>query len=199
MVAPKVLRDESDRALVERIRHGESSQASAAATELFGRYQQRVYRWCLRHVRNHEDALDLAQDVLLIAYRSLHTYEGRAPFGGWLFTVAHHRCLRVLRKRAVVYDEDIVLEDIPDVRRDAETAMADEQDQAAMLGLIRDRLDPVEQRVVWLRCVEEMPVDEITRVLRLGNATGARGVLQTARRKLRAARGDQSPQGGDGR
>jgi hypothetical protein len=46
-----------------------------------------------------------------------------------------------------------------------------------------------------------MPVDEITRVLNLENATGARGLLQTARRKLRAARGGagEEPGGPDER
>jgi hypothetical protein len=37
-----------------------------------------------------------------------------------------------------------------------------------------------------LRCFERMPVDRITETLCLENASGARGLLQTARRKLRA-------------
>jgi hypothetical protein len=37
-----------------------------------------------------------------------------------------------------------------------------------------------------LRWQERMPIEEITRQLGLVGATGARGVLQTARRKLRA-------------
>jgi hypothetical protein len=32
-----------------------------------------------------------------------------------------------------------------------------------------------------------MPVDEISRVMQLENVTGARGLLQRARRKLRSA------------
>ena len=34
---------------------------------------------------------------------------------------------------------------------------------------------------------ERMGIDEVTRIMRLDNASGARAVLQRARRKLRAA------------
>jgi len=53
------------------------------------------------------------------------------------------------------------------------------------------RKEPLHRRLareaLWLRCFEHMPVDEIGRVMRLENASGARGLLQRARRKLRAA------------
>ena len=48
-------------------------------------------------------------------------------------------------------------------------------------------LEPNERLALWLRAEEEMSVAELTRVLGLENATGARALLQTARRKLRAA------------
>jgi DNA-directed RNA polymerase specialized sigma24 family protein len=51
---------------------------------------------------------------------------------------------------------------------------------------MRSHLAPLEQEALWLRCVERMPVDEITRVLGIEGSTGARAVLQSARRKLRA-------------
>ena len=48
-------------------------------------------------------------------------------------------------------------------------------------------LDATEQRAVWLRYSERMPVEEITVLLNLDQKSGARAVLQRARRKLRAA------------
>lgn len=180
------LRSAADADLVPLVRAG-GARAEAAATELFGRYHGRVYAWCRRYARDPEQALDLAQDVLLIAYRSLHTWEGRAPFGGWLFTVTHHACLRAVRRRGPVRDDDFDLEGVPDPRPDAATVLEDAQERDALLGLVED-LDPLEQRAVWLRAAERMPIDEITRVLGLDTASGARGLLQTARRKLKAAR-----------
>jgi len=177
----------ADLELVSRVRNGTPAESSRAARELFGRYWNRVYSWCCRYVRDDERALDLAQDVMTIAFTKLHTYEGRAPFGGWLFTITHRACLRAVRKRTLARDDEAILEAIADPRPDPATMIEDEQARDLLLDTIRDVLDPHEQQALWLRCVEMMPVDEITRVLGLTTASGARGVLQTARRKLRHA------------
>jgi DNA-directed RNA polymerase specialized sigma24 family protein len=62
-----------------------------------------------------------------------------------------------------------------------------EEDDRVLLDLIKEALEPQQQEVLWLRCFERMPVDEITRMLGITASSGARGVLQSARRKLRAA------------
>ena len=61
------------------------------------------------------------------------------------------------------------------------------EDEERMLGIIKEVLEPVEQRAIWLRCFEKVPVEEITRLLGIESASGARAVLQKARRKLRTA------------
>jgi len=45
----------------------------------------------------------------------------------------------------------------------------------------------MEQKAIWLRCFERLPIDEITGMLGIEAKSGARGMLQTARRKLKAA------------
>lgn len=187
MTEARDLRRRTDEELVVLIREAAPGAAARAETELFGRYRGRVYAWCRRYVREHEAALDLAQDVLLIAYRSLGTYQQRAPFGGWLFTVTHHACLRAVRRRTLETEEDSLLETIADPRPDALAQHEDAQARDRLLTLVRATLEPIEQRALWLRVVEAQPVEEITRMLGLENATGARALLQKARRKLRAA------------
>lgn len=181
----------ADAELVHLVRLG-GSPSEAAAAELFGRYHGRVYAWCRRYSRDPEQALDLAQDVLLTAWRSLATWEGKAPFGGWLFVVTHHACLRAARAKAPLSDDE-ALDGLPDPRPDPASDLEDRQERDALLALVRTHLEPQEQRAVWLRYAEHMAVDEITRVLGLTAASGARGLLQTARRKLRAARGRREP------
>jgi len=65
--------------------------------------------------------------------------------------------------------------------------LATQEEEQAMEALLRDHLSPLELQAIWLRCFEGLPVPEITRLLGLTHASGARSVLQSAREKLRAA------------
>ena len=55
-----------------------------------------------------------------------------------------------------------------------------------------------EKDALWMRCFEALPVDVITRQLDITGATGARAVLQKARRKLRRALEERNRQGRQG-
>ena len=52
--------------------------------------------------------------------------------------------------------------------------------------VIAFRLTEAERQAIVMRCFERVPVGDITDALRIEGASGARGLLQTARRKLRA-------------
>ena len=56
-----------------------------------------------------------------------------------------------------------------------------------MVSAMRDALTPLEQTALWLKAYEGMPVNDINRLLGVTDESGARALLQTARRKLRAA------------
>ncbi len=159
---------------------------SRALSTLLERYQDRVYVWCYRLVRDHDRALDLSQDVLLNAYRRLDTFEGRSGFASWLFVIARNRCLSELRRPSPLWEDDDALDQIADSSMSPDEEFERRLDEEEVLNLIRMHLDPIEREALWLRCYEGMPVDEITRLLRIDAATGARSVIQRARRKLRA-------------
>ncbi|NOT33523.1 MAG: sigma-70 family RNA polymerase sigma factor [Candidatus Eisenbacteria bacterium] len=159
----------------------------AAAEELFARYGDRVYGWCFRMVRDHERALDLAQDSMLLACRALPGFRAEARFSSWLFAIVRHRCLRALRRPSLVRDESLDPDVLPEPSASVEETFERDQERIHVLQLVDEVLTPEERRALLLRCEEGLPVDEISRRLGLSSASGARGLLQTARRKLRAA------------
>jgi RNA polymerase sigma-70 factor (ECF subfamily) len=164
-----------------------SPAARRAASQLLARYSGRVYGWCRRYVRDPERAMDMAQEVLLNAYRALGAFEERAPVSAWLFVITRRQCIRAMRPRLLVRDDDAMLEQIEDPAPTPEHEWERRDEGDRLMRVMRERLDPREQEAIWLRYVERASVDDITRVLRIANASGARGLLQTARRKLRAA------------
>src|SRR5512134_2498205 len=89
-----------------RRRAGEPEGRNAAG-ELLRRHRQTVYVWCHRYVKDHERALDMAQDVLLQAYERLDQFEGRSAFSSWLFVIARNRCLNEMRRDHRYDDEEL--------------------------------------------------------------------------------------------
>lgn len=165
---------------------GDPARRRDASAELLLRYRDAVYAWCLRYTRDHDRALDLSQDVMVTAWEKIGSFEGRSKFSSWLFAVTRNRCIDASRRVDVLADESIT-EMYPDPAPSPESAVLDAVDEDRLLALIRRELDQDEQKAIWLRCIERMPVEEITGVLGVSGESGARALLQRARRKLRAA------------
>ena len=82
------------------------------------------------------------------------------------------------------------------VALDPDEALLRKLDEEELLSLIHKNLSGEEQTALWLRCIERVPISTLTGLLGLEQASGARGLLQRARRKLRAARGQHLECGG---
>ncbi len=171
----------------------DSPAGRKAACTVLERYARVVYRWCYSYVGNVEQAEDLAQDVLLRAYRHLGDFEGWGRFSAWLFVITRNLCLDAVRRDARRKREEIELDRLADPAPGPEAELAARREEERTLSLIREHLSEQEQDALWLRCFERMPLDAITRVLGITQRSGARAVLQNARRKLRAALGDAHP------
>ena len=177
-----------DDELLGRFRADPEGEAGRrAAGLLLARYRGRVYAWALRLVREHEDALDIAQVVMMKAWRSLPGFDGRSAFASWLFAMTRNECLTALRPRSLRRDPDADPEWFLVDDDDPGRLLENVEEEKAMEALVRETLNPVEQQAIWLRCFERLSVDDVTRILGLTHVSGARSVLQSAREKLRRA------------
>ncbi len=68
---------------------------------VYSKYHRRVLQWCLRVVRNTEDAEDLAQDAFIQVMKKAHTFRGEAHFLTWLFRVVMNTVFMKLRRKRV--------------------------------------------------------------------------------------------------
>jgi RNA polymerase sigma-70 factor (ECF subfamily) len=166
-----------------------SEGSEEAAGELFGRYRQKVYLWCFGYTRNAEDALDYTQEIFIKVFRGAHSFAGRARFSTWVYRIARNHCLAELaRKRDLWRRRSVPIEG----NEEADTAFLDHLRETEMKGeldrLLSEaarRMKPEELQAFVLHYREGLTVKEITRILRCENVTGARTLIQGARRKFR--------------
>ncbi|WP_082061678.1 RNA polymerase sigma factor [Paenibacillus sp. E194] len=50
---------------------------------------------------NKHEAEDAVQDIFVRAYEKLHLYKPNVLFSSWLYKIAYHYCLNLIRKRNI--------------------------------------------------------------------------------------------------
>jgi RNA polymerase sigma-70 factor (ECF subfamily) len=181
--------DLSDEELIGEIRSRSGAARDAVVNELFGRHYERVGRWCFRFANDREAAADLVQEVFLKAHRHLDSFKGTSRFTTWLYTIVRNESLNRLQRSGPATEADDVLENLAAIEPGPEE-LAERRSVAERLrDFLTETLDQVERTVFTLHYGEDMPLDAITRLLRLQNASGAKAYIVSAKRKLaRAAR-----------
>jgi len=134
-----------DESLTARVAVGDV----AAFTQLYERYAQRIYAWCV-HTVGPGRAEDAVQDIFLRLWQAAAQFDpARGRFVTWFFAVARHHLVHELRKAGVRRRADVAAE-IAEVFA-APTAdpeeVASARDEAIALARALARL-PEEQRQV---------------------------------------------------
>jgi RNA polymerase sigma-70 factor (ECF subfamily) len=81
--------------LIQRLQDRED----AAAAELVSAYRQRIYQLAFRHVRNHEDAEEVTQDVLMKVFRNVGSFRGDAALTSWIYRITFNAAISHLRRQ----------------------------------------------------------------------------------------------------
>ena len=80
-----------------------AARAKAGSVPAFERIveetKDRLFNYVLQLVRNEHDAEDLTQEAFIKAFRNLHSFDGRARFTTWLYTIAKNAAFSHLRRR----------------------------------------------------------------------------------------------------
>ncbi|HYW03145.1 MAG TPA: RNA polymerase sigma factor RpoE [Gammaproteobacteria bacterium] len=74
----------ADRELVERVQDGDKS----AFDLLVRKYQGKVVKLVSRYVHDPSEALDVAQEAFIKAYRALPSFRGDSAFYTWLYRIS---------------------------------------------------------------------------------------------------------------
>ncbi len=70
-------------ALIQRCAAGDED----ACAELVGEHQRMVYQLSLNLLSDHNEALDLSQEVFLRVFRTLHGFRGQSALRTWIYRI----------------------------------------------------------------------------------------------------------------
>ncbi len=142
-----------DQELVSRVQRGDK----AAFDLLVRKYQHKVIKLVTRYVYDPSDALDVAQEAFIKAYRALPAFRGDSAFYTWLYRIAintakNHAVSR--RRQPFINESDMGDTDNYDLS--GRMPDGDTPEGLALTGEIRDRI---------LAAIEALPEDLRTAIL----------------------------------
>lgn len=86
----------SDQALVEKVQQGDKR----AFDLLVAKYQYKVVSLIGRYVQDRSEALDVAQESFIKAYRAIGSFRGESAFYTWLYRIAVNTAKNYLVSRS---------------------------------------------------------------------------------------------------
>lgn len=173
----------SDEILIKQAQAGRQQ----AFAELVKRYQQYAFTLALRLVKNREDAVEVAQDAFLRAFRYLPEFRGDAKFTTWFYKIIYTTALNFLRKQnpdmLSLDDENKPLTLAGHAVKDA-SHLLENQDRNTAIQKAISKLSPDDSGIITLFYMFEHSLEEICEIMNL-SMTNAKTKLCRARQRLR--------------
>lgn len=132
------MRDHSESALLERLRRGDEH----AIAELSSLYGHKIFQLAFRYVRNHEDAEEVVQDVLMKVFRKIEMFRGDSALSSWIYRITFNTAMSRLRRGKMTRAAEITELEIGTALTEDGTNAIDPADWSHMAdeGLLRQQM-----------------------------------------------------------
>lgn len=136
----------------------------SAFNRLAVKYQEKIYWHARRMTGNHLDADEIVQEVLIVLYNKLNTFEFKSSLYTWIYTITNTRSINYLKKKNIrsffsldeITNKNIEQKDVID---SLESKQKVEKIEMALQKL------PVKQREVFImRNFDELSYEEISQI-----------------------------------
>ena len=182
---------EDDREAVRRVQAGDTE----AFEPLVEKYKRKVFRLAYQVLRDQEEALDVAQEAFVKAFRALPAFKGDSAFYTWLFRITMNVALDRKRQRAT-RAKSLGADDVPPEEWERTATSTDPDPEDVATGAerrerIRKGLDSLSEHhraIIILSDIEGLQYREIAEVLGIPMGT-VMSRLHHARKRLREVLG----------
>lgn len=161
--------------------------------ELVEANKNRVYNTALGFLQNAEDAEDIAQEVFIEVYRSLHTFRENSGLPTWIYRITVNKCLDHLRsknrKKRFAFITSIFHKESGELSYDAPHfdhpgIQLEKKESARRLFEVVETLPENQKTAFILATIEELPQKEIATIMNI-SVKAVESLIQRARANLR--------------
>ena len=158
-----------DALLVKRVQKGDKG----AFDLLVLKYQHKIVNLVSRYVRDSDEALDVAQEAFIKAYRALPRFRGDSAFYTWLYRIAVNTAKNYLvaaKRRPMDYDLDLQNPDQYEMHArlntvDTPEAVALKDEMQRQINKSINDLPPDLRTAIILREIDGMSYEEIAQTM----------------------------------
>ena len=159
----------TDLELVERITKDNNTMLFGI---LYDRYAKMVYNKCYGFARSEDEAEDLTQDVFLMLFVKLKSFQGRSKFSSWLYSFTYNFCVNYVKRNkerkmsdkssSIEYSEYKLSDDVSD-----ESLFEMRSDK---LKKALDLIDPEDKKILLLKYQDDVSIKELQELLEIGES-----------------------------
>jgi RNA polymerase sigma-70 factor (ECF subfamily) len=172
----------SEAELIEKARQGDRNAFRAIVEE----WQGFAYSIAYRFTGNHTESEDLAQETFIRLWNNLYRYNMELNLKPWLGRIVTNLCLDFLKSARAKHSRNTI--DLQNTSLQASNDGPEQEfNRTELQDIIRKlaaSLTPRQQSVFVLRDLEDLDVDEVTRILQLSGDV-VKSNLYYARMKIR--------------
>ena len=193
MTPPSAGRPGSDTPEGELVARAQAGDVQAFE-QLAGAHADRLFAMLLRLLGDRAEAEDVAQEILLRAWRGIGRFQGRSQFFTWLYRIAINEANRSLQKSArrpggVPIDEQGL--QVAACASEEPPRRSERHEVREALDRALNNLPPSHRTAIVLRDVEGLSTRDAAEIAGIGEAA-FKSRLHQARLKVRVELGDEA-------
>ena len=179
----------SETEIIQKLQQGNEQ----AFKQLVENYQKLVVNTCFGMVHNTEDAEDIAQEVFIEVFRSIHKFRADAKISTWLYRIAVNRSLNFIRDNKKtkwfqsfedsVHTKNMELQSLATSNTDQPEFQLENKQRAILLHEAIDSLAQNQKVAFTLSKYEDLSYQEISEVMDL-SVSSVESLLHRAKKNL---------------
>lgn len=169
--------EDEDLELIRAINAGDEERFA----ELVEKYQEKIYNFSLRMLKDPEDAEDVVQDTFINVLRYLKDFRFETKFRNWLYKIARSVCIKKQRRSKFAPEKELSLDEYIPARGEEyprqvppwASAPLDALLNEELAGALGDAISDLPEKyrsVVILRDMEGFDTQETAQILNITTA-----------------------------